>query len=69
MNVCNFVACNLAALDYNYLHFASRSSPIDYLKYPYSELKVSSVGTLNLLGLAKQKNARILVASTSEILW
>ena len=50
-------------LDY-ILHFASPASPIDYLKIPIETLKVGSLGTLNLLGLAKQKNARILVAST-----
>lgn len=49
------------------LHFASPASPIDYLKIPIQTLKVSSLGTHNLLGLAKAKNARILVASTSEI--
>ncbi|MDP5231993.1 MAG: SDR family oxidoreductase, partial [Cellulophaga sp.] len=64
-DVCNFVHVS-GELDY-ILHFASPASPIDYLKIPIQTLKVSSVGTLNLLGLAKQKNARILVASTSEI--
>jgi len=64
-DVCNFVHVS-GSLDY-ILHFASPASPIDYLKIPIQTLKVSSVGTLNLLGLAKQKNARILVASTSEI--
>jgi dTDP-glucose 4,6-dehydratase len=49
------------------LHFASPASPIDYLKIPIQTLKVGSLGTHNLLGLAKSKNARILVASTSEI--
>jgi dTDP-glucose 4,6-dehydratase len=49
------------------LHFASPASPIDYLKMPIQTLKVSSLGTHNLLGLAKQKGARILVASTSEV--
>jgi dTDP-glucose 4,6-dehydratase len=49
------------------LHFASPASPIDYLKMPIQTLKVSSLGTHNLLGLAKSKNARILVASTSEV--
>ncbi len=49
------------------LHFASPASPIDYLKIPIQTLKVSSLGTHNLLGLAKSKNARILVASTSEV--
>lgn len=53
-------------LDY-ILHFASPASPIDYLKIPIQTLKVSSLGTHNLLGLAKSKNARILVASTSEV--
>ena len=53
-------------LDY-ILHFASPASPIDYLKIPIETLKVGSLGTLNLLGLAKQKGARILVASTSEV--
>ena len=49
------------------LHFASPASPIDYLKIPIQTLKVSSIGTHNLLGLAKAKNARILIASTSEV--
>lgn len=49
------------------LHFASPASPIDYLKIPIQTLKVSSLGTHNLLGLAKAKNAKILVASTSEV--
>src|ERR1035438_1418015 len=49
------------------LHFASPASPIDYLKIPIQTLKVSSLGTHNLLGLAKVKGARILVASTSEV--
>ncbi len=49
------------------LHFASPASPIDYLKIPIETMKVSSLGTLNCLGLAKAKNARILVASTSEV--
>jgi dTDP-glucose 4,6-dehydratase len=49
------------------LHFASPASPIDYLKIPIQTLKVSSLGTHNLLGLARTKNARILVASTSEV--
>ena len=53
-------------LDY-ILHFASPASPIDYLKIPIQTLKVGSLGTHNLLGLAKQKNARILIASTSEV--
>ena len=49
------------------LHFASPASPIDYLKIPIETLKVGSLGTLNLLGLAKDHGARILVASTSEV--
>lgn len=53
-------------LDY-IMHFASPASPIDYLKIPIQTLKVSSLGTHNLLGLARVKNARILVASTSEV--
>jgi dTDP-glucose 4,6-dehydratase len=53
-------------LDY-ILHFASPASPIDYLKIPIQTLKVGSLGTHNLLGLAMAKNARLLIASTSEI--
>ncbi|RYF87734.1 MAG: SDR family oxidoreductase [Chitinophagaceae bacterium] len=53
-------------LDY-ILHFASPASPIDYLKIPIQTLKVGSLGTHNLLGLAKAKNARMLIASTSEV--
>lgn len=49
------------------LHFASPASPIDYLKIPIQTLKVGSLGTHNLLGFAMEKNARILVASTSEV--
>ena len=49
------------------LHFASPASPIDYLKIPIQTLKVSSLGTHNILGLAKAKKARVLVASTSEV--
>jgi dTDP-glucose 4,6-dehydratase len=49
------------------LHFASPASPIDYLKIPIQTLKVSSYGAHNLLGLAKAKGARIIVASTSEV--
>ncbi len=54
------------SLDY-ILHFASPASPIDYLKMPIQTMKVGSLGTHNLLGLAKAKNARILIASTSEV--
>jgi dTDP-glucose 4,6-dehydratase len=53
-------------LDY-ILHFASPASPIDYLKIPIQTLKVGSLGTHNLLGLAKAKGARLLIASTSEV--
>ncbi|MEP5614016.1 MAG: UDP-glucuronic acid decarboxylase family protein [Cyclobacteriaceae bacterium] len=53
-------------LDY-ILHFASPASPIDYLKMPIQTMKVGSLGTLNCLGLAKDKNARMLIASTSEV--
>jgi dTDP-glucose 4,6-dehydratase len=53
-------------LDY-ILHFASPASPIDYLKIPIQTLKVGSLGTHNLLGLAKEKKSRFLIASTSEI--
>lgn len=53
-------------LDY-ILHFASPASPIDYLKIPIQTLKVGSLGTHNLLGLARVKKARILIASTSEV--
>lgn len=49
------------------LHFASPASPIDYLKIPIQTLKVGSLGTHNLLGLAKAKQARMLIASTSEV--
>jgi len=64
-DVTNFVHIP-GKLDY-ILHFASPASPIDYLKIPIQTLKVGSVGTLRLLGLAKAKGARILVASTSEV--
>ncbi len=53
-------------LDY-ILHFASPASPIDYLKMPIQTLKVGALGTHNVLGVAKSKQARILVASTSEV--
>lgn len=53
-------------LDY-ILHFASPASPIDYLKIPIQTLKVGSIGTHNLLGLARSKGARMLIASTSEV--
>jgi dTDP-glucose 4,6-dehydratase len=53
-------------LDY-ILHFASPASPIDYLKIPIQTLKVGAMGTHNCMGLAKDKKARVLVASTSEV--
>lgn len=49
------------------LHFASPASPIDYLKMPIQTLKVGSLGTHNMLGLSKEKGARMLIASTSEV--
>ena len=49
------------------LHFASPASPIDYLQLPLHTLKVGSVGTLHALGLARDKGARFLLASTSEV--
>ena len=51
----------------NILHFASPASPIDYLELPIQTLKVGSLGTHKALGLAKEKGARILLASTSEV--
>jgi dTDP-glucose 4,6-dehydratase len=51
----------------NVLHFASPASPVDYLQYPIQTLKVGSLGTHNSLGLAKVKEARYLLASTSEV--
>jgi dTDP-glucose 4,6-dehydratase len=64
-DVSNFVHV-AGNLDY-IMHFASPASPIDYLKIPIQTLKVGSLGTHNLLGLAKEKKARFLIASTSEI--
>jgi dTDP-glucose 4,6-dehydratase len=49
------------------LHFASPASPLDYLEYPIHTLKVGSLGTLHALGLAGDKNARFVLASTSEV--
>ena len=49
------------------LHFASPASPVDYLKLPIQTMKVGSLGTLNVLGIAKAKRARFLLASTSEV--
>jgi dTDP-glucose 4,6-dehydratase len=64
-DVSNFVHVP-GEIDY-ILHFASPASPIDYLKIPIQTLKVGSLGTHNLLGLARVKNARMLIASTSEV--
>ncbi|WP_225585417.1 UDP-glucuronic acid decarboxylase family protein [Flavobacterium sp. MDT1-60] len=64
-DVSNFIDVK-GPLDY-ILHFASPASPIDYLKIPIQTLKVGSLGTHNLLGLAKEKKARVLIASTSEV--
>ena len=69
----SFVRHNVS--DYTYvagdfdgvLHFASPASPIDYLELPIETLKVGSLGTLNALGIAKAKNARFFLASTSEV--
>ncbi len=55
-----------APVDYVW-HFASPASPVDYLHFPIQTLKVGSLGTHKALGLAKEKNARFLLASTSEI--
>jgi dTDP-glucose 4,6-dehydratase len=63
-DVTNFIHV-AGPLDY-VLHFASPASPIDYLKLPIQTLKVGSLGTHKALGLAKAKNARLLLASTSE---
>jgi dTDP-glucose 4,6-dehydratase len=49
------------------LHFASPASPVDYLQLPIATLKVGAIGTLHALGLAKEKGARFLLASTSEV--
>ena len=64
-DVCKHISIE-GDLDY-ILHFASPASPIDYLKIPIQTLKVGALGTHNVLGLARAKNDRILVASTSEI--
>src|ERR1700678_1320611 len=49
------------------LHFASPASPLDYLELPIETLKVGSIGTIHALGLAREKGARFLLASTSEV--
>ena len=64
-DVTNFIYVE-GSLDY-VLHLASPASPIDYLKYPIQTLKVGALGTHKALGLAKAKNARFLLASTSEV--
>ena len=64
-NVSEFIDLD-GDLDY-ILHFASPASPIDYLELPIQTLKVGALGTHNALGLAKAKNATILLASTSEV--
>jgi dTDP-glucose 4,6-dehydratase len=64
-NVTNYIALE-GPLDFIF-HFASPASPIDYLRVPIQTLKVGSLGTHNALGLAKAKNARLLLASTSEV--
>jgi dTDP-glucose 4,6-dehydratase len=64
-DVTNYIALE-GPLDFIF-HFASPASPIDYLRVPIQTLKVGSLGTHNALGLAKAKNARFLLASTSEV--
>jgi dTDP-glucose 4,6-dehydratase len=64
-DVTNFIAVD-GPLDYVF-HFASPASPVDYLQLPIQTLKVGSLGTHNCLGLAKDKGARFLLASTSEV--
>jgi len=65
LDVTNYIQIS-SEVDY-ILHFASPASPIDYLKYPIQTLKVGSLGTHKALGLAKEKNATFLLASTSEV--
>jgi dTDP-glucose 4,6-dehydratase len=68
-----FIAHNISTYTYvagdldGVLHFASPASPVDYLEHPIPTLKVGALGTHNTLGLAKAKNARFLLASTSEV--
>lgn len=64
-NVCEYIYIE-GEID-NVLHFASPASPLDYLKLPIQTLKVGSLGTLNAIGVAKDKKARFLLASTSEV--
>lgn len=65
LDVTNYIYVE-GGLDY-VLHFASPASPVDYLKYPIQTLKVGALGTHKALGLAKNKGARLLLASTSEV--
>src|SRR5580700_8695126 len=64
-DVTNYIVVG-GPLDY-VLHFASPASPIDYLELPIQTLKVGALGTHKALGLAKEKRARFLLASTSEV--
>src|SRR5947208_660547 len=65
-NVSNFIFLPDEKIDYVF-HFASPASPIDYLELPIPTLKVGALGTHNTLGLAKDKNASFILASTSEV--
>src|SRR6266404_2572352 len=65
-NVSNFIFRPEPKIDYVF-HFASPASPIDYLELPIPTLKVGALGTHNTLGLAKDKNAAFILASTSEV--
>src|SRR4029450_3775541 len=65
-NVSNFIFLPEEKIDYVF-HFASPASPIDYLELPIPTLKVGALGTHNTLGLAKDKNATFILASTSEV--
>src|SRR5881397_1641820 len=65
-NVSNFIFLPEEKVDYVF-HFASPASPIDYLELPIPTLKVGALGTHKALGLAKAKNARFVIASTSEV--
>jgi dTDP-glucose 4,6-dehydratase len=65
-NVSNFIFLSDEKIDYVF-HFASPASPIDYLELPIPTLKVGALGTHNTLGLAMDKNAAFILASTSEV--
>src|SRR5882757_85400 len=65
-NVSDFIFVPEQQIDYVF-HFASPASPIDYLEFPIPTLKVGALGTHNTLGLAKDKKARFILASTSEV--